>query len=49
MTAPIEDVSSLPGKKISDQAQNPLGTVKEIYATDGYSMWVSVEMSSGLV
>jgi len=48
MTAPIEDVSSLPGKKISDQAENPLGKVKEIYATDGYPMWVSVEMSSGL-
>jgi hypothetical protein len=48
MTAPIEDVSSLPGKKISDQAENPLGKVKEVYATDGYPMWVSVEMSSGL-
>ena len=35
MTAPIEDVSSLPGKKISDQAENPVGEVKEIYATDG--------------
>jgi PRC-barrel domain protein len=48
MTAPIEDVSSLPGKKITDQAENPLGKVKEIYATDGYPMWVAVEMSSGL-
>jgi hypothetical protein len=48
MTAPIEDVSSLPGKKISDQTENPLGKVKEIYATDGYPMWVSVEMSSGV-
>src|SRR6185312_6293182 len=48
MTAPIEDVSTLPGKKISDQAENPLGKVKEIYATDGYPMWVAVEMSSGL-
>jgi hypothetical protein len=48
MTAPIEDVSSLPGKKISDQAENPVGKVKDIYATDGYPMWVSVEMSSGL-
>jgi hypothetical protein len=47
MTAPIEDVSSLPGKKISDQAENPIGEVKEIYATDGYPMWVAVEMSSG--
>ncbi len=48
MTAPIEDVSTLPGKKISDQAENPLGKVKEIYATDGYPMWVAVELSSGL-
>lgn len=48
MTAPIEDVSSLPGKKIADQAENPVGKVKQIYATDGYPMWVSVEMSSGL-
>lgn len=48
MTAPIEDVSSLPGKKISDQAENPIGEVKEIYATDGYPMWVAVESSSGL-
>jgi|SRR5690349_13235511 hypothetical protein len=48
MTAPIEDVSALPGKKITDQAENPLGKVKEIYATDGYPMWVAVEMSQGL-
>jgi hypothetical protein len=48
MTAPIEDVSSLPGKKISDQTETPLGKVKEIYATDGYPMWVAVEMSPGL-
>jgi hypothetical protein len=49
MTAPIEDVSSLPGKKVSDQAEQPVGEVKEIYATDdGYPMWVAVEMSSGM-
>ncbi len=48
MTAPIEDVSSLPGKKISDQAEKPLGKVSQIYATDGYPMWVAVEMSSGI-
>lgn len=48
MTAPIEDVSALPGKKITDQAENPLGKVKEIYASDGFPMWVAVEMSSGL-
>jgi hypothetical protein len=49
MTAPIEDVSSLPGKKISDQAEKPIGKVKEIFATDdGYPMWVAVEMSAGI-
>ena len=35
MTAAIEDVSSLPGKKVSDQDQNPIGEIKEIYAIDG--------------
>ena len=49
MTAPIEDVSSLPGKKLADQADNPIGKVKEIYATDdGFPMWVAVEMSTGI-
>jgi hypothetical protein len=48
MTAAIEDVSSLPGKKISDQTENPIGKVKQIYATDGYPMWVAVEMTSGI-
>ncbi len=49
MTAPIEDVSSLPGKKISDQEENPIGEVKDVYATeDGFPMWVSVEMSQGM-
>lgn len=49
MTAPIEDVSSLPGKKISDQEQSPIGKIKDIYATDdGYPMWVAVESGSGI-
>jgi hypothetical protein len=48
MTAPIQDVADLPGKKISDQAERPIGEIKEIYATDGYPMWVAVEMSSGI-
>ena len=49
MTAPIKDVASLPGKKVSDQAENQIGKVKEIFATDdGYPMWVAVEMSEGL-
>lgn len=49
MTAPIDDVSSMPGKKISDQEENPIGEVKEIFATeDGFPMWVAVEMSQGM-
>jgi hypothetical protein len=50
MTAPIEDVSSLPGKKVSDQEENPIGEIKEIYAIDGdgYPMWVSVQASFGM-
>ncbi|HTU87171.1 MAG TPA: PRC-barrel domain-containing protein [Solirubrobacteraceae bacterium] len=49
MTAPIEDVGSLPGKKITDQAENPIGKVKEVFATDdGYPMWVAVELTGGL-
>jgi hypothetical protein len=50
MTAPIEDVSSLPGKKVSDQEENPIGEIKEIYAIggDGDAMWVSVEAKFGM-
>jgi sporulation protein YlmC with PRC-barrel domain len=36
MTAPIEDVSSLPGKEVSDQTATRIGKVTKIYATDGY-------------
>ncbi len=51
MTAPIDDVSSLPGKKVSDQDEVPIGKVKDIYAIggDGHPMWVSVEASFGLL
>ncbi len=50
MTAPIEDVSTLPGKKVTDQEQNPIGKIKEIYAIggDGDAMWVSVEAKFGM-
>ena len=49
MTAPIEDVSSLPGKKVSDQEGSSIGKVKEIYASDddGQPMWVEIEGSFG--
>jgi hypothetical protein len=50
MTAPIEDASSLPAKKITDQGENPIGEVKEMYAIDGdgHPMWVTVEASFGM-
>jgi PRC-barrel domain len=49
MTAPIEDVSSLPGKKISDQEEVEIGEVKDVYATDdGFPMWVAVETGAGI-
>jgi hypothetical protein len=49
MTAPIEDVSSLPGQKVVDQEESTIGEVKEIYAIDGDGdpMWVTVEASFG--
>ncbi len=49
MTAPIEDVSTLPGKKLSDQMAKVIGKVTNIYATDdGYPMWVGVDASPGM-
>jgi hypothetical protein len=49
MTAPIQDVSELPGKKISDQMARPIGKITGIYAMDdGYPMWVGVDTSPGI-
>jgi PRC-barrel domain len=50
MTEPIDDVSSLPGKKVTDHEENPIGEIKDIYAVegDGQPMWVSIEASLGL-
>jgi hypothetical protein len=46
MTAPINDVSSLPGRDVLDQEDEPIGEVKAIYATeDGFPMWVAIEVS----
>ncbi len=50
MTAPIDDVSALPGRKLTDQTDNPVGKVQAIYAMDdGYPMWVAVAMTTGLI
>jgi hypothetical protein len=50
MTAPIEDVSSLPGKKVTDQEEVPIGEIKDIYAIDGdgHVSYVTVEASMGM-
>jgi PRC-barrel domain len=50
MTAPIDDVSSLPGRKVTDQEENTIGEIKHIYAVggDGDPMWVSLEAKSGM-
>jgi hypothetical protein len=49
VTAPIEDVSSLPGKKVIDQQESTIGKITEIYAMDGdgHPMWVAVDASFG--
>ncbi len=44
----IEDVGSLPGKKIKDQQGNDVGEVCEIYEQDGDPMWVTVKSSTGM-
>jgi hypothetical protein len=50
MTEAIDDVGTLPGRKLIDQAANPIGKITGIYAMeDGYPMWVAVEMSTGLL
>jgi len=49
MTAPIEDVSSLPGKKVADQMAMPIGKITGIHAMDdGFPMWVGVDASPGI-
>ncbi len=50
MTAPIEDVRTLPGKKVTDQEEVPIGKIERIYAIDGdgFPAWVAVEASFGL-
>jgi hypothetical protein len=49
MSSPIDDVSSLPGRKVQDQDGRNIGEIKEIYAYggDGDPMWVSVDADTG--
>lgn len=50
MTAPIEDVDSLPGKTVSDHEQRKIGEIKSIYAVgdDDAPMYVTVDASIGM-
>jgi hypothetical protein len=46
MTAPVEDVTELPGKTVLDQFDEPIGEIEEIYAIggDGHPTWVTVDV-----
>lgn len=50
MTEAIDDVSDLPGKKVSDQEENEIGEIKDVYAMngDGEPMWVTIAASFGM-
>src|SRR5436305_8449088 len=49
MTEAIEDVTELPGKTVTDQEENPIGEIKEIYAADGEEpAWIGVEAKFGM-
>lgn len=50
MTQAIQNLEELPGRKVHDQEENPIGKVKEVYARngDGEAGWLSVEVSSGM-
>jgi sporulation protein YlmC with PRC-barrel domain len=48
MASRIEDVGSLPGKKITDQQGRDVGEVCQIYEQDGDPMWVMVKSSTGM-
>jgi PRC-barrel domain len=45
MSAPVEDVTELPGKTVRDQDEESIGEIKEIYAIggNGHPTWVTVE------
>jgi len=49
MTAPIEDVSSLPGRKVADQAAGEVGEITDIYTMEnGFPMWVAIKTKAGM-
>ena len=50
MTAAIDDVGALPGRKVHDQERQAIGKVAHVYAVDGDGepMWIGIEASFGL-
>ncbi len=50
MSAPIDDVDSLPGKTVSDHEQRKIGEIKDVYAVGGDDnpMYVTVDASIGM-
>lgn len=49
MTEAIDDVTELPGKTVTDQEENPIGEIKEIYAAEGDEpAWIAVEAKFGM-
>src|ERR1700759_64928 len=49
MALRIEDVSSLPGRKVVDQEGESVGEIKDVYGVgdDGAPMWVAIDTSAG--
>jgi len=45
MSAPVKDVSELPGKTVLDEYDEPVGEINAIYAIggEGHPTWVTVE------
>ena len=50
MTAAIDDVGALPGRKVHDQERQAIGKVAHVYAIDGDGepMWIGIKASFGL-
>jgi PRC-barrel domain len=45
MSAPVKDVSQLPGKTVLDQYDEPIGEISAVYSIggEGHPTWVTVE------
>jgi sporulation protein YlmC with PRC-barrel domain len=49
MALRIEDVSSLPGRKVMDQKGESVGEIKDVYGVgdEGEPMWVAIDTAAG--